>query len=106
MKSESSQVSAIEGHPTAGLTPWREIVTPHPDVASGRFKQAEFAADLWQEFVGEGEEEYRDPVQFFRRTYLTTGLDLLLTNALRRLPGSGGDPQMLWPPKWKRNRFQ
>ena len=29
-----------------------------------------------------GEEEYRDPVQFFRRTYLTTGLDLLLTNAL------------------------
>jgi len=31
-------------------------------------------------------------VQFFRRTYLTTGLDLLLTNALRRLAGSGGDP--------------
>src|SRR5258708_26124297 len=84
--------SAIEGQPATGLRPWREIVTPHPDVASGRFKQAEFAADLWQVFVGEGEEEYRDPVQFFRRTYLTRGLDLLLTNALRRLAGSGGDP--------------
>jgi hypothetical protein len=23
--------------PLAGLTPWREVVTPHPDVASGKF---------------------------------------------------------------------
>src|SRR5258708_17154570 len=81
-------ISAIEGQPATGLRPWREIVTPHPDVASGRFKQAEFAPDLWQRFVGDGEEENRDPVQFFRRTYLTRGLDLLLTNALRRLAGS------------------
>jgi hypothetical protein len=28
------------------LKPWREIVTPHADVASGRYQQAEFAADL------------------------------------------------------------
>ena len=32
----------------AGLRPRREIVTPHEDVASGRYQQAEFAADLWQ----------------------------------------------------------
>ena len=30
------------------LKPWREIVTPHPDVAAGRYRQAEFAADLAQ----------------------------------------------------------
>src|SRR5258708_3057069 len=84
--------SAIEGQPAAGLTTWREIVEPHPDVASGRFKQAEFMADLWQVYLNEGSDEYRDPMQFFRRTYLTTGLNMLLTNALRRLAGTGGDP--------------
>ena len=35
-----------EGKPQGGLKPWREVVTPHPDVASGRYQQAEFAADL------------------------------------------------------------
>src|SRR5258708_31220967 len=74
--------SAIEGQPAAGLTPWREIVEPHPDVASGRFKQAEFMADLWQVYLNEGSDEYRDPMQFFRRTYFATGLNMLLTNAL------------------------
>jgi hypothetical protein len=33
---------ALEGQPKAGLKPWREIVTPHPDVASGHYAQAEF----------------------------------------------------------------
>ena len=28
-----------------GLKPWRMVVRPHPDVASGRYTQAEFAAD-------------------------------------------------------------
>jgi hypothetical protein len=27
---------------------------PHVDVASGRYQQAEFAADLWQVHLGEG----------------------------------------------------
>jgi hypothetical protein len=34
-------------------------VTPHKDVASGRYQQAEFAADLWQVHLGEGTDEYR-----------------------------------------------
>jgi hypothetical protein len=33
---------------TGSLKPWREVVSPHKDVASGRYQQAEFAADLWQ----------------------------------------------------------
>ena len=84
--------AAIEGSPQQGLKPWREIVTPHPDIASGRYQQAEFAADLWQVYLDEGSDEYRLPTEFFRRTYLTEGLKQLLTNALRRLSGNGGDP--------------
>jgi len=81
-----------DGEPLAGLTPWREIMTPHQDVASGRFEQAEFAADLYQVATGNADDEYQDPVAFFRRTYLTNGLRELLVGAARRLSGAGGDP--------------
>ena len=83
---------AVEGKPATGLRPWREIVTPHPDVASGRYQQAEFAADLWQVYLGEGSDEYKDPIEFYRRTFVTEGLQKLLSNALLRLAGQGGDP--------------
>ena len=76
----------------AALKPWREVVAPHQDVASGRYQQAEFAADLWQAHLGEGADEYRDPVEFFRRTYLTESLRGMLGGAVRRLAGGGGDP--------------
>jgi len=84
--------TAIESAGASGLKPWREIVTPHKDVASGRYQQAEFAADLWQVHLGEGTDEYRDPVEFFRRTYLTESLKGLLVGAIHRLAGRGGDP--------------
>jgi predicted AAA+ superfamily ATPase len=85
-------VAPIEGQPAGGLRPWREVVTPHPDVASGRFQQAEFAADLGQVVRDEGADEYRKPREFFQRTYLTEGLRHLLTNALLRLETNAGDP--------------
>lgn len=84
--------SSIEGQPIAALKAWRDIVTPHEDVASGRYQQAEFAADLWQVYTGEGVVEYKNPTEFFRRTYLTVGLSQLLVGALKRLSGTGGDP--------------
>ena len=74
------------------LRPWREVVTPHADVASGRYQQAEFAADLWQVHLGEGGDEYRDPIEFFRRTFLTESLQRLLVGGVQRLTGRGGDP--------------
>jgi predicted AAA+ superfamily ATPase len=77
---------------TGTLKPWREIVTPHADVASGRYQQAEFAADLWQVHLGEGSDEYREPAEFFRRTFLTESLKRLLVGAVERLSGKGGDP--------------
>ena len=84
--------SAATGAEAAGLKPWREVVTPHQDVASGRYQQAEFAADLWQVYIGQGAAEYRDPVEFFRRTYLTESLRWLLVGAAQRLAGGGGNP--------------
>src|SRR2546425_784468 len=84
--------AAIESQVTGGLKPWREIVNLHKDVASGRYQQAEFAADLWQVHLGEGSDEYKKPVEFFRRTYLTESLKQLLAGAVRRLAGEGGDP--------------
>ena len=84
--------TASESQPAGGLPPWREVVTPHQDVATGRYQQAEFAADLWQVQLGEGEPEYRDPTEFFRRTYLTDSLTQLLDGGIRRLAGAGGDP--------------
>ncbi len=83
---------AIESQGAAGLTPWREVVNPHRDVASGMYQQAEFAADLWQVRLGKGSPEYLDPAEFFRRTHLTGSLKQLLYDAARRLAGIGGDP--------------
>jgi predicted AAA+ superfamily ATPase len=84
--------SLIETAATGTVKPWREVVTPHVDVASGRYQQAEFAADLWQVHLGEGSDEYRKPAEFFGRTFLTESLKRLLVGAVERLSGKGGDP--------------
>ncbi|MXY09521.1 MAG: ATP-binding protein [Acidimicrobiaceae bacterium] len=93
-RSERRRTAAkpTEGTPQAGLTPWRDIIAPHADVAAGRFEQAEYAADLEQVVNGRAEHEYRDPQAFFARTYITQGLRDLLADAARRLSGQGGDP--------------
>ena len=75
-----------------GLRPWREIARPHPDVAAGRYRQAEFAADLSQVARGTAEVEYQDPVEFFARTYLTEGIRGLLLQVMNRIRGTGGEP--------------
>ncbi|MDG4601777.1 MAG: Swt1 family HEPN domain-containing protein [Defluviicoccus sp.] len=84
--------SLIEPAAAGNLKSWREVVTPHADVASGRYQQAEFAADLWQVHLGEGSDEYRKPAEFFRRTFLTESLKRLLVGGVQRLSGQGGDP--------------
>jgi predicted AAA+ superfamily ATPase len=74
------------------LKPWREVATPHDDVAQGKFQEAEFAADLAQVIQKEASIEYQDSMEFFRRTYLTNGLSELLKLAVKRLTGVGGAP--------------
>lgn len=92
-ESRRAAVAPIEGKPSGGLRPWREIITPHPDVASGRYVQAEFAADLAAVQRGDPSAgDYADPGEFYRRTFITDGLRHLLKTALLRLSGQGGDP--------------
>ena len=87
-----SAARSTEGTPRAGLAAWRDVITPHEDVAKGRFVQAEYAADLARVVDGDADPEYQDPRAFFSRTYITQGLRELLTGAARRLSGTGGDP--------------
>src|SRR5712691_7007447 len=87
-----SASTPIESSVSANLKSWREVVTPHKDVASGLYQQAEFAADLWQVHLKEGGDEYKNPMEFFRRTYLTESLKNMLVGAVRRLTSGGGDP--------------
>ena len=81
--------TSIAGLGDVELTPWREVLKPHPDVLSGRFKESEFAANLHSvaHDAGTTSEEYSDPVEFFRRTFLTSGLKDLLTQAANRVGG-------------------
>ena len=90
---KSKTVAAVLGrHVGENLPSWRDVMQPHPDVAEGRYKSAEFAADLAQVARGEGAYEYRDPVEFFARTYVTEGMAGLLVESLQRLNGTGGEP--------------
>jgi Protein of unknown function (DUF499)/Swt1-like HEPN len=75
-----------------GLKPWIDVALPHPDVLANRFKEAEFAADLFAVDAGHATEDYGAPENFFRITFLTEGLRRVLTSSLQRLAGSGGDP--------------
>ncbi|MTI83942.1 MAG: ATP-binding protein [Firmicutes bacterium] len=86
------QNNVLTSPPRQGFLPWRLVVSPHPDVAQGRYRQAEFAADLSQVQKGTAEIEYQDPVEFFGRTYITEGMAGLLTQAILRVIGKGGEP--------------
>lgn len=80
--------AAVDTPESAGLRPWREVLPPHEDVATGNFHAAEFAADLYKVALGSGAgKDYADPVEFFNRTYLTGGLRDLIGRAVRRLAG-------------------
>lgn len=74
------------------LKPWRQIAVPHEDVLQGTFQQAEFAADISRVHAGTASAEYQDPALFFRRTFITEGMRLLLDSVVKRLAGKGGDP--------------
>jgi len=80
-------IQSVGGIAGQGLRPWREVIVPHKDVMDGNLRGAEFAADLSYVSIGEGSREYTDPVEFFRRTYLTEGLKDLLLRAARRVGG-------------------
>ena len=83
------EATSLPSTADAELPAWRDVLKPHPDVASGQYNNAEFAADLYSVAVQQNAaKEYQDPVEFFRRTYLTDGLKELLRRAVDRISGS------------------
>ena len=91
-KKKTASAAVLTKNVGKNLPSWRDVMEPHPDVAEGRYKAAEFAADLAQVARGEGAYEYRDPVEFFARTYVTEGMAGLLVESLKRVTGQGGEP--------------
>lgn len=86
------EVITTESRPAKALQPWIEVALPHPDVIANRFKEAEFAADLFAVDAGLASDGYATPLAFFGITFLTEGLKRVLSSALQRLCGAGGDP--------------
>jgi hypothetical protein len=75
------------------LKPWYAVATPHEDIREGRLAEAVFAANVWAVVQGTAPDVYLDPEEFFRKTYLTSGLSTVLSRvaaALRR-GGESGD---------------
>lgn len=88
--------AAVDNPEASGLKPWREVLPPHDDVATGNFAASEFAADLYKvAFGGEQDSGYADAVEFFRRTYLTEGLTDLVGRAVRRISGDDNAPPVI-----------
>jgi len=69
------------------IKPWRTVVTPHEDIRKGRFDASVFAANLGHVLAGQGAVDYRDPITFFAKTYMTKGLSRLLREMMERLSG-------------------
>ncbi len=75
--------------PRKPLTPWYKVVNPREDLREGRpLDASEFAVHLDQVRDGRAPAVYRDPAQFFERTYLTRNLSALAVEVLRRLSGT------------------
>lgn len=68
------------------------IAIPHKDILEGRLTMDIFAADLWEAYQNRGPAEYKDAGTFFQKTYMTEGLQNLLTIIQKRIEGKGGDP--------------
>lgn len=96
-KADKKVIQASVSNPESeGLLPWREVLPPHEDVATGNFQAAEFAADLYKVSHGsDTSRDYSDPVEFFTRTYLTSGLKSLISGSVKRLSGDDNAPPVI-----------
>lgn len=93
---DTRALADMPGLASPDLTPWREVLQPHADIAANDFARAEFAADLHQVATGaEASADYNDPIEFFNRTFLTEGLKNLLGIAAKRLGGDMNAPPVV-----------
>jgi hypothetical protein len=79
------------------MDPWYRVTTPRREVREGRsFNPDEFAIALEQVVAGTAPIDYRDPDQFFARTYFTGAMREQIGTVLRRLSGeTEGAPPVL-----------
>ncbi|MEM5777621.1 MAG: AAA family ATPase [Candidatus Aenigmatarchaeota archaeon] len=73
------------------MKPFHTIAVPHNDILEGRLTMDVFAADLWEVFNKRGPDEYKDAETFFKKTFVTKGLDNLYDVVEKRIKGKGGD---------------
>lgn len=74
------------------MKPFHTITLPHKDILEGRLTMDVYAADLWEVKNKRGPDEYKDKDIFFKKTFITQGLNNLLNIVENRLKGKGGDP--------------
>jgi predicted AAA+ superfamily ATPase len=69
---------------------WFDIITPHEDIRKGHFDEAVFAAKLGDVTSGEAPPDYNGPYAFYKKTYITSGLENLLQRVSEKLSGGKG----------------
>lgn len=77
-----------KGYPT--MRSWFDIITPHEDIRKGDFSEDIFAADIGDVHAGNAPADYQDPFLFYKKTYLTAGLEALLRRVQRKLAEGKG----------------
>ena len=69
---------------------WYSIIEPHRDIREGDFSEDIFAADIGDVYAGVAPDDYQDPYLFYRKTFITAGLEALLRRVHRKLTEGKG----------------
>jgi hypothetical protein len=72
------------------INSWYDVIRPHEDIRKGGFDEAVFAADLGDVINRVAADDYKNPYLFFKKTYLTAGLNNLLTRVYAKLTTGQG----------------
>jgi len=72
------------------MTVWYDVVEPHQDIKDGNFDESVFAAQLGDVVRNQAPLDYGDPQVFFRKTYLTAGLNGILSMVYNKLEKGKG----------------
>ncbi len=74
------------------MKPFSSVAIPHQDILDNKLTMDIFAANLWEVFKERAPEEYQDKEEFFKKTYMTQGLNNIIGITHKRMNGRGGDP--------------
>jgi hypothetical protein len=69
---------------------WYNVAKPHQDIRNGDFDESVFAAKLGDVVDGVAPPDYNDPYVFYKKTYLTAGLEKLLRRVYKKLDQGRG----------------